>query len=192
MEEEWRDIKGYEGLYQISNKGKIKSLERLSPQKHLIPEKILNTCHAEAGYVDVSLYKDGKRMHKKPHKLVAEAFIPNPDNLPEVDHIDANKDNNCVENLRWVTHKENCIHPLRRELLRKINLGKKMTPEQIAKQSIQITVLKDNIPIHTFKSYKDMDENSKDIFGFTLWNVYARKVLRGEMLDYHGYTFKVQ
>ena len=104
MNEIWKDIEGFEGYYQISNLGRVKSLPRLSIQNHLIPEKILKTCKAQAGYLEVSLYIDGKRYHKKPHKLVADAFIPNPDNLPEVDHINTDKNNNCVDNLRWCTH----------------------------------------------------------------------------------------
>ena len=191
MDEIWKDISGFEGMYQISNLGRVKSLERYSLQNHLISEKILKTCHAQAGYVDVSLYKNGKRYHRKPHKLVAEAFIPNPNNLPEVDHIDTNKDNNRVDNLRWVTHSENHLNPLTVELKRRMNLGKKLKPETIEKHSIKINVLKNNQIIHTFKSYTDMDEHSKDLFGFTLWNVYARKVIRGEMNNYHGYTFSV-
>lgn len=189
--EEWKDITGFEGLYQISNFGRVKSLERMSKQKHLLEEKILSITHATAGYCDVSLFKDGVRYHKKPHRLVAEAFIPNPNHLPEVDHIDANKDNNRVDNLRWVTHIENCANPLRTEILRKINKGKKPTPEQIEKQKVKINVIKDGEIIHTFNGYKEMDETSKDIFGFTLWNVYVRKVINGLMPDYHGFTFSV-
>ena len=191
MEEVWKDIEGFEGLYQISNLGRVKSLERYSAQKHLIEEKILKTCHAQAGYVDVSLYKDGKRYHKKPHKLVADAFIPNPNNLPEVDHMDTNKDNNCVDNLRWVTHSENHLNPLTVDLKRKTHLGKKKSQEQIEKQSIRINVLENGNVIHTFKSFAEMDKTSKDIFGVTLWNVYARRVIRGKMESYHGYTFEI-
>lgn len=191
MNEEWRDIKGFEGLYQISNLGRVKSLERYSPQNHLLPEKILNVCHAQGGYVDVSLYKDGIRYHKKPHKLVAEAFIPNPDNLSEVDHIDADKDNNCVENLRWVTHKENCNNPLRSELLSKINKGRKLSPETVEKNSKKVSVYKDGVLLYTFKSYAELDAKSKDIFGITLWGVYARKVIQGIIPSYHGYDFKL-
>lgn len=78
MEEVWKDIEGFEGIYQVSNLGRVKSLERLSPQKHLIPEKILKDHPCQAGYRDISLYKDGKRFHKKVHRLVASAFCDNP------------------------------------------------------------------------------------------------------------------
>lgn len=191
MEEIWKDINGFEGLYQISNLGRVKSLERYSIQKHLIEEKILNISHSQAGYVDVSLYKDGKRIHKKPHRLVAEAFIPNPNNLPEVDHIDTNKDNNRIDNLRWCTHSENHLNPLTVELKRKINLGKKLKPEVVERMKKKINVIKDGEVIYTFGSYKDLRETSENILGVKLWDIYARKVIQGKLEKYHGYTFKL-
>ena len=191
MEEIWKDIEDFEGLYQVSNLGRVKSLERYSLQNHLIPEKILRTCHAQAGYVDVSLYKDGKRYHRKPHKLVADAFIPNPDNLPEVDHIDTNKDNNQVDNLRWCTHSENHLNPLTVELKRKMNLGKKLKPETIEKLSRKINVLKDGKIVYTFNSYKELDETSEETLGVKLWGIYARHVIQGKREEYHGYTFEL-
>lgn len=186
----WRDIKGFEGLYQISNKGRVKSVERYSIQKHLIAEKFLHIDHIQSGYCDVSLYINGKRHHRKVHRLVAEAFIPNPNNLPEVDHIDTNKDNNCVENLRWCTHQENHLNPLTVKLKSEIMMGRKPSEEALSKMRIKIKVYKDDKFIYEFNSYKDMDLHSKDIFGFTIWNVYVRKVINGEMKNYHGYTFE--
>lgn len=187
--ETWKDIEGFEGIYQVSDQGRVKSLERYSPQKHLIKERILKFSVSQGGYLDVSLYKDGKRYHKKPHKLVAEAFIPNPNNLPEVDHIDTNKFNNTVENLRWVTHQENHMNPLTRKLKSEINTGKKLSEEQCEKMRKKINVYKDGVLLHTFKSYVDLDKNSKSIFGVTLWNVYVRQVIIGKRKEYHGYTF---
>lgn len=95
--EVWRDIAGYEGLYQVSNKGRIKSL--LDGK-----ERILRL-HANIrwGYLNTFLYKDKKRKTFRVHRLVAMAFIPNPDNLPEVNHKDEIVNNNCVENLEWCT-----------------------------------------------------------------------------------------
>lgn len=189
MIEEWKDIKGFEGYYQISNLGRVKSVERYSAQKHLIKEKLLNIHHNNSGYCDISLYIDGVRYHRKVHRLVAEAFIPNPNNLPEVDHIDTNKDNNCVDNLRWVTHSENHLNPLTVQKKREINLGKKLSQATIEKISKRISVYKDGFKLATFQSYKDLEKNSKNIFGMTLWSEYVRKVINGKMKDYHGYIF---
>lgn len=110
-EEIWKDIKEYEGLYQVSSKGRVKSLERDIIYKNGVKrhkkEKILKAQLNQFGYLRVDLYNKGKRNHLRIHRLVAEAFIPNPENKPEVNHKDEIKTNNCVENLEWMTRKEN-------------------------------------------------------------------------------------
>ena len=140
--------------------------------------------------MDVSLYYNGKRTHEKIHRLVAEAFIPNPNNYPEVDHIDTDKTNNAVENLRWCTHSENHLNPLTVELKRKTLTGRKIPERTLAKTRVKVLVYKDGQLLHTFKSYKDLDNNSKNVLGVQLWNVYARDVIRGTRDEYHGFTFK--
>lgn len=123
MEEEWRDIKGYEGLYQISSKGQVKSLAR--PCKgfgdYYAKERIKKISRDGVGYCRVALSKNGKKKHILVHRLVAKAFIPNPDNLPEVNHKDENKENNYVDNLEWCTPKYNSNYGNRNEKLREIN-----------------------------------------------------------------------
>ena len=117
MEIAWKDIAGFEGLYQVSNRGEVKALERLVmnngslQRKH---ERILKQ-HKTRDHLSVVLCKDGKTYPKLVHRLVAFAFIENPDNKPVVDHIDTNPRNNCVENLRWVTTQENCMNPITRK-----------------------------------------------------------------------------
>ena len=101
MEEIFKDIKGYEGLYQISNFGNVKSLN----YNHTCKEKLLKQMLQNHGYFCVSLFKPLKRFQI--HRLVAEAFIPNPDNLPQVNHKDEDKANNHVGNLEWCTYKYN-------------------------------------------------------------------------------------
>ena len=106
--EEWRDIVGYEGLYQVSNMGRVKSLARLviSPKgikDHIVQERILSIKVHKFGYLEVSLSSENKRKTYKVHRLVASAFIPNLNNLPQVNHKDENKANNIVDNLEWCT-----------------------------------------------------------------------------------------
>jgi hypothetical protein len=103
MEETWKDIVGYENLYQISNYGRIKSLLWKV-------EKFLALINHTNGYKQVNLSKDGNIKKGYVHRLVAEAFIPNPENKPEINHIDGDKSNNNVSNLEWVTRKENVKH----------------------------------------------------------------------------------
>lgn len=108
MLEEWKDIKGFEGLYQISNYGRVRSLDHKTNGRKYTG-KILST-KVSAGYPLVRLSNGATKTSCRVHKLVAEAFIENLDNLPEVNHLDGNKNNNFVENLEWCTSKENKIH----------------------------------------------------------------------------------
>lgn len=117
MKEIWKDIKGYEGLYQISNKGRVKSLSRFISSgkgKYKVEEKIKKpskrmrkdgTC-----YMAVVLYKNNKYKNFYIHRLVANAFLENPDKKETVNHINGNKEDNIVENLEWNTYSENNNH----------------------------------------------------------------------------------
>lgn len=128
-DEIWRDIKGYEGLYQVSNKGRVKSLDRYANNNGTLqfrPERILKQGIEKVGRTarcTVALSKDAKITHKRVHRLVAEAFIPNPQNKPFIDHIDTNATNNMVENLRWATAKENMNNPLTRKRQSESKMG---------------------------------------------------------------------
>lgn len=112
--EEWRNIPGYEGYYEVSNKGNVRSVDRTVVKSNgavsLVHGKPTAIARSGSPYLSVTLYKDNKQSTKTVHKLVAQAFIINPEGLPEVDHIDNNPKNNCVENLRWVSAKENTAH----------------------------------------------------------------------------------
>lgn len=106
-EEIWKDIEGYEGLYQISNHGRIKSfLESKSG-------KILSATNKTGWYVSVRLAKNGALKTGRIHKLVAGAFIPNPTHGSEIHHIDGNRQNNRADNLMWITHKEHMLLTVR-------------------------------------------------------------------------------
>ena len=93
-----KDIKNYEGLYAITSCGKVWSYKY---------KKFLKPVISNRGYLIVALYKDGQYKWYSVHRLLAEAYIPNPDNLPEVDHIDSDKTHNYLNNLQWITHKDN-------------------------------------------------------------------------------------
>ena len=103
MIEEWRDIRGYEGLYQISNTGLVKSL-------HSTKTIILVEYKDRDGYSLVGLHKGGSQTTFRVHRLVATHFIPNVNNKPTVNHIDGNKSNNSLTNLNWMTDREQYIH----------------------------------------------------------------------------------
>lgn len=115
MDEIWKDIEGYEGLYQVSNLGKVRSLDRitlyLSGRKVFTHGRNLKLRYNNVGYVYVFLIKNKIKSFFLIHRLVALAFIPNVSNKPEIDHINTIRDDNRVCNLKWVTKKENRNNP---------------------------------------------------------------------------------
>lgn len=111
MEEIWKDIPGYEGLYQVSNLGRVKSILR-SDKYYSSKGRILTPEKSTLGYLRVCLYSQSIPKRQFIHRLVAQTFIPNPDNKPQIDHIDGNPSNNNRSNLRWVTAKENVNNPV--------------------------------------------------------------------------------
>ena len=107
----WKDIYGYEGLYQVSNSGRVRSLNKLiddyrGKEVRLIKGKVLKPFDRN-GYYVISLTKNKQRHNYSVHRLVAQAFIKNIDNKPYINHLDYDKHNNCVDNLEWCTQKEN-------------------------------------------------------------------------------------
>ncbi len=109
MKEIWKDIKGFEGFYQISSLGRIKSLGGWCGTAKR-KEKIRSTSLTHDGYVKVRLLYQGQDKTMRVHRLVAEAFIPNPDNKDTVNHIDGNKQNNTISNLEWTNRTEQMLH----------------------------------------------------------------------------------
>lgn len=109
MEEIWKDIKGYENLYQVSNTGKVKRLShKRYDRNQILKERIVKITYPKNNwYPYLSLCKNGKAINKNIHRLVAEAFIPNPNNFPIINHIDGNKQNNSISNLEWCTYSHN-------------------------------------------------------------------------------------
>lgn len=123
MTEVWKPVVGYEELYEVSNKGFIKSLDRFIIRKDGKPlhcyGRLLKFSTDRDGYKIVGLTKDKKLKQFKVHRVVAEAFIPNPNNLPCINHKDENPANNCVDNLEWCDSKYNNNYGTRNEKLSK-------------------------------------------------------------------------
>ena len=112
--EEWRDVVGYEGLYQVSNMGRVKSLSRRIVYKdgreYNYPSKVMKNQKVSTGYRSVTLYRVNGKKQYYVHRLVAETFIPNPNNLSDVNHKDGCKTNNILSNLEWCSHSDNQKH----------------------------------------------------------------------------------
>ena len=139
-EEIWCPIKGFEGQYQVSDQGRVKSLK-------FDKERILKTGITTDGYLIVGLCKNGEHKWYSVHRLVALAFIPNPDNLPQVNHKDEDKDNNSVQNLEWCDQKYNCNYGTRNQ----------RQAEKLSKPVLQFT--KDGEFVKEWKSTKDVQMN---------------------------------
>lgn len=135
-EEVWKDIEGYEGFYQVSNKGRVKSLDRTIVHKNgkhfFLKGKILRSRPDKDGYQLVTLYRNNKKDDRKVHRLVAEAFIKNDDtkNKTQVNHIDESKDNNNVNNLEWISQENNLNYGTSRQRQGETHRGWKPTEEQ--------------------------------------------------------------
>lgn len=122
MTEEWRPIVGYEGLYEVSSYGRVRSFDKYDSMNRFYEGRILKLFADRLGYLRAQLYSNSKRKSFLVHRLVAEAFIPNPDNLPQVNHIDENPSNDNVDNLEWCSAKYNSNYGTRIDRIRDIRL----------------------------------------------------------------------
>ena len=192
MEEIWKDIKGYEGYYQVSNLGRVKSLARYifiirnrgrQTYNQIVKEKILKTHKSSNGYLLVFFKKNNKSKPFFVHRLVATAFIPNIENKPQVNHKDGNKQNNYLDNLEWATNCENMQHAWKHHLIKNIENMLIGGEKGRAKRYRPIILLKDNIIVKDFKN---------KISACRFFNIdhktIERKIERQE--EIHGYIVK--
>lgn len=169
----WKDIKGFEGIYKISNYGRVKSLKRFKKRKE---DKILSPQIGKRGYYTISLWNNQKGTTKTIHRLIAEHFIKNNKNKREVNHKDGNKLNNNISNLEWVTPKENSVHAVRSKDIKKFNYKRGAS---ISKYKNKITYVaeirfnKKNIYLGRFKNkeqaYSIYKKKYKELYGFEPW-----------------------
>lgn len=171
--EEWRDVIGYEGKYQVSNLGRMRSLNYMRTGR----VQNLRFKISKGGYCIVNLLKDGKRKTYIVSRLVAIAFIPNPENKPCTDHIDTIRTNNRLSNLRWVTYSENIRNPLTYEkhckLAKTRNLGRKTSEK--TKQILRELNLGEK---NAFYGKSHSEESRQKIKDYRLSEVCLRKILK--------------
>lgn len=144
MEEVWKPINGYEGQYEISSHGRVKSVKRLISHKrgHIcVPERILVGYKTPDGYQRVYLSSNRTQRKFLVHRLVAEAFIPNPNNLPLINHRDENKQNNRVDNLEWCTNEYNVNFGTRNKRIGESNTNSKYFSKSIMQLSLRNRII---------------------------------------------------
>lgn len=162
MKEVFKDIPGYEGLYQVSNLGRVKSLN----YRHTRKEKIMTPQNNGHGYLHIKIYNNNKRHCYYVHRLVAQTFIENPDNLPQVNHKDLNRQNNKVSNLEWCSIEYNNTYA-----------------EKHRKIAKKVGCYKDGKLIKVYDAIRDAKKD-----GFHHSNISS--VLKGKSKSAYGYQWK--
>lgn len=187
----WKPIKGFESLYEVSNLGRVKSLERKVRTTNngtdclkYIKERILKPKINRGGYKVVLLYNGGKRKYITIHRLVAMAFISNPNNYPQINHKDENKENNTVENLEWCDSKYNINYGTRIERISKARKGIKQPTHLVEKRYKKIHQYTLNGEL--VKVWDSVKEAQK------VYNTHIADCARGERKTSCGYIWKYE
>lgn len=184
----WKDIPNWKGMYQASDTGLIKSVERkLENQPNhanrIVKEKFLSQCKNKDGYLQVNLHKNGKSYPYRVHRLVALTFLPNKDNLPEINHKDGDRENNNVLNLEWCTRQYNnaySFHKLGRSAWSKGVFGSKHP------LSKKIQMIKNGVVVRSFTGVRQAARE----LGYTLSGITA--CASGRRPSYKGYQWKYE
>lgn len=159
MSEIWKAVPGYEGLYEVSNCGRVRSLDRWvntkGGAKRKVSGQIVSTrLNVINGYRYVVLRKDGKNIYRNVHRLVAIAFIPNPNNYPYVNHKDENRGNSCVDNLEWCTNAYNLMYGTAKE---KMDANVKARSKQVVQISLSGDVIEEYNSINEASRHTGVD-----------------------------------
>ena len=189
MKEEWKVISDTDGMYEVSNTGKVRSNNYLNTGR----TQELKLGHDDWGYLRVRIIRNGKRKTHKVHRLVAEAFIPNPNNLPQVNHLDGVHDNNRVDNLEWCSASRNVQHAYdnglkekNREYARK--RGKEeLLPVLLERiDKLKMPIIATNMETGEVLHFESQMSASRTL---GICQSQIRKVLLGEKQSSHGYVF---
>ena len=175
--EKWRDIRGYEGLYQVSNFGRVASLGR-KISRRLTSTLILKQYLLPNGYLFIRLSKNSKYTNKLVHRLVAEAFIPNPNNLPQVNHKDEDKTNNVWSNLEWVSASRNSNYGTRNTRISNVLANCESTSKRIAQYTKNLEL------VRIFPSAKEIQRE----LGYCNGNII--RVCKGHRPFAYGFIWK--
>ena len=171
----WKPVKGYETLYEVSNLGNVRSLDKKVKNKYgyrYMPSKIMKPYKNKLGYLQVRLYKDGKNKNCYIHRLVAEAFLPNPNQYKEINHKDENPSNSIATNLEWCDRKYN------------INYGSHNEKMSLKKSKVVIQMDKNYEPLNAFDSLQQIQKT----LGFSSGNIC--ECCNGRRNSAYGYIWR--
>ena len=193
MKEEWRPVVGYEGLYEVSNMGRVKSVKRTVWNNsrgcyRTVSERIMKPKDSIWGYLRVGLSKNGKEKWYMIHRLVATAFLENPQNLPEVNHIDEDKTNNNADNLEWCSSSYNLTYNGRAE-----KVGKKVAEKLRGRKQSEEHIKKRSKPIYSINKvsglvlYWNSAHEASRVLRINQGNI--TRCCQGKQKTAKGYTF---